>query len=348
MGISGLLQYLKDYLVSTNIRMYSGQIAAVDISCWIHQGAYYADFSCGAEGVVQKIINYITKRIRMLVELNIEPIIVFDGANISAKQRILDERAKNRFNSREKSLHLMMEGRSEEANKKFGQSFTITRYLVSRILKVIKGNWWKYVIAPYEADPQLAYLYKSGKVSIVITEDSDLIPYGVSKILYKMDNKGDGYELDMSKLYSSQARNWESTLISKLFTENSLNKITSILTINNSEWIDWDKLKSDQDCQLSNEAWMKFNSKSENCGPLFNKDSFLSIWILAGWDYLAPIKGIGFKTAHKLIEEHGTIDNALKVICKTSKYIVPKDYIEGFNRAYLTFLFQVVYDPDLK
>ena len=117
MGISGLLQYLKDYMVSTNIRKYSGKTVAVDISWWIHQGAYYADFSCGSEGVIQKIINYITKRIRMLIELNIEPIIVFDGSNISAKQRILDERAKNRVNSREKSIQMMLDGRPEEANK---------------------------------------------------------------------------------------------------------------------------------------------------------------------------------------------------------------------------------------
>lgn len=41
----------------------------------------------------------------------------------------------------------------------------------------------KLIVAPYEADAQLAYLSRSGTVDVVITEDSDCLPYGCKKVL---------------------------------------------------------------------------------------------------------------------------------------------------------------------
>lgn len=38
------------------------------------------------------------------------------------------------------------------------------------------------IVAPYEADAQLAYLNKTGMVQAVITEDSDLLAFGCKKV----------------------------------------------------------------------------------------------------------------------------------------------------------------------
>ena len=38
------------------------------------------------------------------------------------------------------------------------------------------------IVAPYEADSQLAYLSKEGIVDLVITEDSDLLVFGCEKV----------------------------------------------------------------------------------------------------------------------------------------------------------------------
>lgn len=58
----------------------------------------------------------------------------------------------------------------------------------------------QFVVAPYEADAQLAYLYQKKKIDFVITEDSDLLAFGVQKVLFKMDLTGSGIEVDMSHL----------------------------------------------------------------------------------------------------------------------------------------------------
>jgi exonuclease-1 len=59
----------------------------------------------------------------------------------------------------------------------------------------------EYYVAPYEADAQLAFLYKSGQVDVVFTEDSDLLTFGVQKCFFKMDNMGNGQEIDLSELH---------------------------------------------------------------------------------------------------------------------------------------------------
>lgn len=38
------------------------------------------------------------------------------------------------------------------------------------------------IVAPYEADAQLAYLTKAGLAQAVITEDSDLLAFGCKKV----------------------------------------------------------------------------------------------------------------------------------------------------------------------
>lgn len=44
------------------------------------------------------------------------------------------------------------------------------------------------IVAPYEADAQLAFLSRTGAVDVVITEDSDCLPYGCKKvILYQFE-----------------------------------------------------------------------------------------------------------------------------------------------------------------
>jgi 5'-3' exonuclease len=52
--------------------------------------------------------------------------------------------------------------------------------------------WSDCIVAPYEADAQLAFLSLNGLVDLVISEDSDLAPFGCQKILCKMDIMGNG------------------------------------------------------------------------------------------------------------------------------------------------------------
>lgn len=54
---------------------------------------------------------------------------------------------------------------------------------------MLKAENVPYVVAPYEADAQLAYLERAGYVDGIITEDSDLLVFGCKNVHFKLDAK---------------------------------------------------------------------------------------------------------------------------------------------------------------
>lgn len=62
------------------------------------------------------------------------------------------------------------------------------------------GDDAQYVVAPYEADPQIAYLEKEHHVDGVLTEDSDLLVFGCQTVLFKLDQDGWCMEVARSRL----------------------------------------------------------------------------------------------------------------------------------------------------
>lgn len=49
-------------------------------------------------------------------------------------------------------------------------------------MQALKAIGVEYVVAPYEADAQMAHMALTGQVQGVITEDSDLLAYGCPKV----------------------------------------------------------------------------------------------------------------------------------------------------------------------
>ncbi len=50
------------------------------------------------------------------------------------------------------------------------------------LLQALKRCGVEFIVAPYEADAQMAYLALNGLVAAVLTEDSDLLPYGCPRV----------------------------------------------------------------------------------------------------------------------------------------------------------------------
>jgi len=53
---------------------------------------------------------------------------------------------------------------------------------IKNTFQACRGIGVDCIIAPYEADAQLAYLCKIGIAQIVITEDSDLVLFGCDRV----------------------------------------------------------------------------------------------------------------------------------------------------------------------
>lgn len=67
-----------------------------------------------------------------------------------------------------------------------------TKEMLKGFIDLCVENDIQFVCSPYEADAQLGYMYKHNQIDFVISEDSDLMLYGVREIFYKLDVNGGG------------------------------------------------------------------------------------------------------------------------------------------------------------
>eukprot|EP00803_Ostreobium_quekettii_P003128 evm.model.scf_115EXC.4 EVM.evm.TU.scf_115EXC.4 scf_115EXC:28666-34216(-) len=72
--------------------------------------------------------------------------------------------------------------------------------MAKQVIEVLKATGVEYIVAPYEADAQMAYLATTGEVHAVVTEDSDMLAYGCQRVLFKMDKMGEGQQILLSDL----------------------------------------------------------------------------------------------------------------------------------------------------
>uniref|UniRef100_A0A8C4F4I1 Exonuclease 1 n=1 Tax=Dicentrarchus labrax TaxID=13489 RepID=A0A8C4F4I1_DICLA len=200
MGISGLLQFIKDAADPINVKKYKGQTVAVDTYCWLHKGAFSCAEKLAKGEPTDQYVWYCMKFVDMLLNFRVKPILVFDGRNLPSKREVEKARRERRETNLLKGRQLLREGKVSEARDCFTRCVNITPAMAHNLIKAARAKGVDCVVAPYEADAQLAYLTKYGLAQAVITEDSDLLAFGCKKVILKMDKHGNSLEIDQSNL----------------------------------------------------------------------------------------------------------------------------------------------------
>ncbi|XP_068503243.1 exonuclease 1 isoform X1 [Phaseolus vulgaris] len=120
-----------------------------------------------------------------------------------------EERNRKRRANRELAMTKLKEGNVGAASELFQRAVNITPVMAHQLIQTLKSEKIEFVVAPYEADAQLAYLshlgVENGGVAAVITEDSDLIAYGCPDIIFKMDRHGNGEKIELEKVFSAES-----------------------------------------------------------------------------------------------------------------------------------------------
>lgn len=203
MGITGLLPFLKKSSKPVHVSQMADSVVAVDVYCWLHKGA----FGC-ADKLVQNqptngYILYVMKYIDLFLHYNIKPILVFDGRNLPSKAGTEKKRRENRQKYRQMAKSYLREGKLREARECFQRCVDITPAMAREMIQACHERRIDCIVAPYEADAQLAHLNRSGLVDYVISEDSDLTLFGCEKIVFKLDTTGNGVLYERSQLAQS-------------------------------------------------------------------------------------------------------------------------------------------------
>ncbi|KAF8155564.1 PIN domain-like protein [Crassisporium funariophilum] len=187
MGISGLLPALKSIQVTKHLSEYSGQTIAVDAYVWLHKGVYSCATELATGRNTHKYVDYAMHRVRLMRHHKIEPYIVFDGGPLPAKKGTEIERKQKRDKNLAQGNALAAQGKHSQARDCYIKCIDVTPEMAFQFIKALRAESVAYVVAPYEADAQLAYLERIGLVDGILTEDSDLLVFGCRSVLFKLD-----------------------------------------------------------------------------------------------------------------------------------------------------------------
>lgn len=195
MGVTGLLQHLKEIQESTSLSRYKGKTLAVDTYGWLHRGLISCAQELCQDVPTKKYINSVMKKIDMLRHFGVEPYLVFDGAYLPTKAETAKERRLKREEAQKKANELIKAGNRKLAWKEFMKAAGVTPEMAKSIMVELDMKKVKYIVAPYEADPQMVYLERIGLVDGILSEDSDLLIFGCNTLITKLNDYGECIEI---------------------------------------------------------------------------------------------------------------------------------------------------------
>ena len=144
----------------------------------------------------RRFVEFSLNRVRMLIHFGVTPYLVFDGDYLPSKAATEAERATRRKESKRIGLELYKLGKPSQAHKELQKAVDVTPEMAGQLIVELKKLGVQYVVAPYEADAQLAYLERKGLIQGILSEDSDLLVFGAKCLLTKLDQYGDCIEIN--------------------------------------------------------------------------------------------------------------------------------------------------------
>lgn len=201
MGVTGLLRALEARNV--HVSKYANQVVAVDAYAWLHRGVYACAWELGSGGESTKHIEFCMGRVALLLHYKIKPLLIFDGGPLPAKAAQEATRRASRDEARGRASECVRERRYEDARKWYAKAIDVTPTMAAQLVDACRARWGDavdWLVAPYEADAQLARACRLGLAAAVISEDSDNLAYATPRVLFKLDATGAAQEIVMAEL----------------------------------------------------------------------------------------------------------------------------------------------------
>ena len=182
----------------------------------------------------------------------------------------------------------------------YQRGLSVTQDMEKNCIAGLRKLGIEVIVAPYEADPQLAYLCHIGYCDAVMSEDSDILVYSACcgtnfPILYKLDNKGSVETIDLSLcgvLMDTDTRG--------IIDENAL-----VSSYDGSQGSDV-KISLKGPEGFIHQLRTHFHPVKTNCNNISSINSnsniqgrrmFVQMCLLAGCDYCESIPSVGLQTA---------------------------------------------------
>ena len=168
MGINDLLKLYRHLMIKEQITHFQGKTCAVDMMVWLYRGVY-ASINNPSTGPLNDLyLNFPLKLLSLLKSNNITAICVFDGKNLLAKSsELLHRKEFKEFN-----INLSQKtSSSEEKRKILNRALNVTPKMINTLINVLENLDQKIIVAPFEADAQIGFLYKTKQIDFAISEE---------------------------------------------------------------------------------------------------------------------------------------------------------------------------------
>lgn len=190
MGIKKLNYMIKQYAGnSVTVRPlsdYKNTIMAIDCSIILYKYIY---LSTGQFSYINGFIN----RTKCYLKHNIIPVYVFDGIPPEEKTITINKRVANKTSliDRISELKNRLETANEdtyndlssEIKKLESQLIYVNKYHIMECKEVLDAMGIPFVQAPGEGEKMCVYLQKVGLVDHIVTDDTDVFPFGCRSVL---------------------------------------------------------------------------------------------------------------------------------------------------------------------
>ena len=207
MGVSGLLPCFRGSTKEVHVSKYANQVVAIDGYAWLHRGVHACAAELGAGGTSDKHIEFCMGRVALLLHYKVRPLLVFDGGALPAKAAQEATRRGRREHARAMAAQKARENAHEEARRWYAKCVDVTPAMAAALVDACVARWGRervdFLVAPYEADAQLAQLARSGEAAAIVSEDSDNLAYGVPRVLFKLEADGRAQEVLLGELFAA-------------------------------------------------------------------------------------------------------------------------------------------------
>jgi exonuclease-1 len=202
MGIQNLLPNIASIAIDRHLSDYAGLTVAVDGYSWLHKASTCCarDLCLNASAGIDKLVRSVLKKIELLRRHRVEPYMVFDGAPLPAKAGTEIKRAADRARHLQRANELAAHGDATQANLYYQKAVDISPHMAHALCQRLRELNVRFVVAPFEADAQLAYMIHEKLVDAIFTEDSDLLAYNSARVFFKLDADGSGKEVSIQNL----------------------------------------------------------------------------------------------------------------------------------------------------
>jgi exonuclease-1 len=171
---------------------YCGRTLGVDASMWMHRHMFRFFREYMEDGDTWQIAEEIKREVARAASQGIRLKRFFDGKPCPNKAGE-DARGKERRDAALAQYHSTQDPKL--LRQAIGRSWALTR----AVIEAVRSAGAPFVVAPYEADSQLAYEFHKGIIYAVVGDDADFLCMGCRVVRHFDARKGTGTEYDLSR-----------------------------------------------------------------------------------------------------------------------------------------------------